>query len=124
MGAFCKPFERGFRQKSRSFARIRFFAANVHYRRTNHWPVRNLFLRLRRFWLPRVFGVGEADVGQGGIVTGEGDAVLAELGVFELTPHIELFFETGLAFLRGAEAGGGIPSIRRGGLGACPKRPR
>ena len=48
---------------------------------------------------PGIFGIGQAEIGHRAVVAGKRHAITLELRVFELTPHVELVLQAGLAFL-------------------------
>jgi hypothetical protein len=88
--------------------------------------------RKKKFTLPcalgsrlgtRIFGISQALVGHGRIVTGEGNCILGELRVFELFPRIHFLLQIGEALLLGRKPASTRPVIDRRPLSPSPQNP-
>jgi len=72
---------------------------------------------------PRIFVFRQADISHGAIVTGKRHTIAVELGILELTPHVQLVLDACLTCLLGSKPGRRQPVIGRWSLGSRPEGP-
>ena len=72
---------------------------------------------------PRIFVFRQADISHGAIVTGKRHTIAVELGILELTPHVQLVLNACLTCLLGSKPGRRQPVIGRWSLGSRPEGP-